>query len=443
MTPFPAPAFIGQSYFDQLPDAPSGKVLDFLFKPQNGIRRCAGTQKQTAKNMQFLTPWNVDNLHYTLGQATYGPDAGGTGQPVQSIVNGAWGTRWPQYNLLDYLFLKSTLPGNPRMHNGAEKWWLLDINNPQCRQRILTDMLTDIAAVPGTKGVFLDEFIPLTQARIDVQDPRFFGSANADPNAWAPDPSWLQQQQSWLTYLTSALHAKGLWVVVNLGNLTTGWAVPPLGMDAAMIEEFGMWGGGRQGDPSDWILQMNRCLKLGCPLILQSPTQLSSPVFRGFFFSSGLLLDNAYFNLCDGDSAAPYWWPENEKLRTLLGAPLLSAKTIADFAWLLPNGNYYKRSFQNGLVLVNPGNTTITPGLPQPMQPVSFSGGGLLTDAAIDASGNYVGGSVTLQPAVTSVVLLPGSGMVLANTIAPPSPPQASFATLTTPDGKVWKIPMT
>jgi hypothetical protein len=65
--------------------------------------------------------------------------------------------------------------------------------------------------------------------------------------------------------------------------------------------------------------------------------------------------------------------------------------------------------------------------LPQNYQLASFSGGGGLSNASVDANGNYVGGSVTYST-VNTVTLAPSTGAILLNTTnpsPPPSPPKS------------------
>jgi hypothetical protein len=65
--------------------------------------------------------------------------------------------------------------------------------------------------------------------------------------------------------------------------------------------------------------------------------------------------------------------------------------------------------------LVNPGSTTYTLNLGGTYQEVIASGGGTLSDSQINASGNYIGGSLTYQDA-GSITLAGGSAAIFLNT---------------------------
>jgi hypothetical protein len=87
----------------------------------------------------------------------------------------------------------------------------------------------------------------------------------------------------------------------------------------------------------------------------------------------------------------------------------------------------YRRDFQNGFVLVNPGSTAYTLGLGGDYREVQGHGGGTMTDAQIDANGNYTGGSLTYQ-AVSSVTLAGGSAAIFLNPTGTGAPTVATPA---------------
>ena len=80
---------------------------------------------------------------------------------------------------------------------------------------------------------------------------------------------------------------------------------------------------------------------------------------------------------------------------------------MSSYLW----NNVYRRDFQNGFVLVNPGTTSYTLNLGGTYQLVIASGGGTMTDSQIDANGNYIGGSLTYQT-VSSVTLAGGTAAI-------------------------------
>ena len=90
---------------------------------------------------------------------------------------------------------------------------------------------------------------------------------------------------------------------------------------------------------------------------------------------------------------------------------------MSQYLW---NG-VYRRDFQNGLVLVNPTNSTITLDLGQTYEQATGSGGGVLDASSLDAAGNYIGGTLN-ETAVNSVTLQPGSAAILLTPTPHPLP---------------------
>jgi hypothetical protein len=106
------------------------------------------------------------------------------------------------------------------------------------------------------------------------------------------------------------------------------------------------------------------------------------------------------------------------------------ASNVSSYLW---NG-VYRRDFQNGFVLVNPGSTSHTLSLGGSYRQVKASGGGDMTDSQIDANGNYIGGSLTYQN-VSSVTLTGGSAAIFLN----PSGGSASFLKTDTATQGYWQ----
>src|SRR5205807_4126069 len=175
----------------------------------------------------------------------------------------------------------------------------------------------------------------------------------------------------------------------------------------------------RGGDPSNWTLGMNRALPLAGldkalimqPTLFDQPDAGNSPLQREFLMGTYLLLkgNHTYINiLAPHSTVSAYYFPEYGINMGPALTPL--ATDVSQYLW---NG-VYRRDFQNGIVLVNPTSSTmiVTPGKPYNL--VTGTGGGILTDASLDASGNYIGGALH-QQAVSQVTLLPGSAAILLN----------------------------
>jgi hypothetical protein len=159
-----------------------------------------------------------------------------------------------------------------------------------------------------------------------------------------------------------------------------------------------------------------------------------------FLVATYLLLqgDHTYLNLVTGsNSVNAFYYPEYNINLGPAVTPL--ASDVSQYLW---NG-VYRRDFQNGLVLVNPGSTSITVTLPGTYQLVQGTGGGVLTDASLNAQGQYVGGKLAYTQ-VKQVTLAPGSAAILlkSNPTMPPAP--AQNLTAHAGNGQVtlsWSVP--
>jgi hypothetical protein len=172
------------------------------------------------------------------------------------------------------------------------------------------------------------------------------------------------------------------------------------------------------------VLSMNRALAMsdaGKVLIMQpylkdTPDSATGLLQRGFDLGTYLLLkgQHTYLNLVAGGSpTGAYYYPED----TLNLGPAVTplASDVSQYLW----GGAYRRDFQNGVVLVNPGNSPITVDMGQVYEQVGFSGGGPLSDSSLDGAGRYVGGSLSETPTQV-VTLAPGSAAFLMNAPTPP-----------------------
>jgi hypothetical protein len=177
------------------------------------------------------------------------------------------------------------------------------------------------------------------------------------------------------------------------------------------LEQFGEY-----TDTYDWTLSMNRGLNLtdhGKIVIMQpypsaSPTTAAGQQQVNFFLGTYLLLKGGetYLNIDYGGGVQYY--PQYELNLGPAVTPLKS--NVSGYLW---NG-VYRRNFQNGFVLVNPGNTTHTLNLGGYYRLVHGTGGGTMTGGDIDGNGNYIGASLTYQH-VNSVTLTGGSAAIFLN----------------------------
>src|SRR6516165_2477153 len=175
---------------------------------------------------------------------------------------------------------------------------------------------------------------------------------------------------------------------------------------------------------------MNRGLNLtdnGKIVIIQpypsaDPSTAAGQQQVDFFLGTYLLLkgDQTYLNIDYGGGVQYY--PQYQLNLGAATTPL--ASDVSAYLW---NG-VYRRDFQNGFVLVNPGTTTYALNLGGTYQLVTGSGGGTLTDSGLDASGNYIGGSLSYQN-MSTITLTGGSAAVFlkpSGTLTVAQPAQAS-----------------
>jgi hypothetical protein len=155
---------------------------------------------------------------------------------------------------------------------------------------------------------------------------------------------------------------------------------------------------------------MNRAMKLtsaGKFIIMQSyPPDIPS---RQFLLGTYLLLKGGktFVNLA---GAGVNYIPE---YALDVGPP--NAALPADVSGYQFSG-VYRRDFAKGMVLVNPGDSSVTVTLPTTYQQVSASGGGVVTDAQLDSSGKYTGGTLSYA-AVTDVTLASRTAALLLTSV--------------------------
>jgi hypothetical protein len=306
-------------------------------------------------------------------------------------------------------------------------WDQADIANPAWQQYTLNQVLQNIAAT-GSNAWFADSYqFGIGGAGYNSPIPtRYQGTNAANPADWPGGVTWTNQLANWAQVVESgfaqynAAHGTNYKFLPNLDGLNTTWeptwwdnasGVPFI--DGAFLESFGESTGG------DWTLSMNRGLNLADngKIVIMQPYPSSDPSTAAgqqqvnFYLGTYLLLkgDQTYLNILYGGGAQ--YWPEYQLNLGTPTTPLPS--NVSGYLW---NG-VYRRDFQNGFVLVNPGSTTYTLNLGGTYQLMQSQGGGTLTDAQLDANGNYIGGSLTYQN-VNSITLAGGSAAIFLN---PPS----------------------
>jgi len=394
-----------------LPDT-SAKIVPFADQLNNGYSDAlvrfvathyAGTQKMLkAENDRYVAvnaSWLL--LHYRLGSSS---------GPVQYIHNDAWSSDWTDVTAHEDWFMHNM--NSARHHDPTSDWDINDISNAGFRDYWVTSVIADMRAT-GALGVFADSYeAGISGYGVTDPDTRFDATNPANPAYWPPSgDTWIQQKHEWAAYIEQAFAAtpEHFLFVPNIGAMITGWAdVDYSNIDGAMLEGFAY-----MEAPSDWVLGMNRAMKLtaaGKFIILQSYPGGTGQQYvdeRDFLVGTYLLLKGAhtYLNLA---GSGVYWFPEYD---LDFGAP--KAALPADVSAYQMNG-VYERDFEKGLVLVNPSTASVTVTLPSTMRLAQPSGGGQTGDAQLDGAGNYTGGTITFAN-VTSVTLTARTAALLLN----------------------------
>jgi hypothetical protein len=406
-----------------------------------------GTQKQTLSQSDAFRAFNPNYtlLEYQLGTGN---------SPYQFILNDQWASDWSYVNSQEAFFAHQTYSAEPQTAGdlasgrvgNSTGWDQADIANPAWQQYTINSVLQNIAAT-GANGWFADSFIyGFGGAGYSGTIPvRYQGTDAVNAADWPGGVTWDQQLGNWVNTIESAfasyngstgagLIGTGLKFIPNLDNLTTSWMPTAWyqNVDGAFLESFGDVGAGYDDpSPADWVLEMNRGLALSGAnkiVIMQPYLDSSNPDSaaaiqqREYLLGTYLLLQGqyTYLNISEG-GVEPYYFPEYQ---LNLGTASTALPTnISSDLW---NG-VYRRNFQNGFVLVNPNDSSYTLNLGGTYQLATPSGGGILTDADLDANGNYIGGSLTYQ-SMSSITLGPGSGAIFLN-------PTSSPLTIVTPAG--------
>ncbi len=380
-------------FSDQFPDDLSATMLNFIASHYDGSQKMQTvfTDAVRAHNPDFVM------LHYRL--------AVGQGQH-SLLINDQWVSDWADVNPHEDWFLHAQSNPSQRLRQTAWDWNLMDIANSQWREYWLNSTIDQLRAVEA-QGVFADSW-DVGAYNSDVlapADARFAGTSPRD-NGWTTTLGNLTQ------YLVTGLSAtpEDFLYLPNLGTLVTSWDNTDYALaDGGMVEGFGEWGAGLNGESSDWQLQLDRVLDLAGQdkvLLLQGtlrdePNTPAGLQHRLFVLGSYLLAkdDYTYINVLPpaGDLGV-YYYPEYE---VDLGRATTALPTqVDDLLW---NG-VYRRNFANGFVLVNPTDTAQSIPLGGTYEVLVPSGGGGMSDADITADGSYRGGNVSWQELSTAVL---------------------------------------
>jgi hypothetical protein len=406
---------------DQLPGGLSSAMVGFV------ATHTDGTQKEVLSTTNQFRAINPDYtvLHYQLGTGNSAYDY---------IINNQWSNDFSYVTQHEDWFAHQSYSGEPqsaadlgsgRVLGNSSDWYQADIANPAWQQYTLNQVLQNIAAT-GSNAWFADSYTYGIGGAgyVSPIPTRYQGTNAANPAYWPGGVTWTTQLGNWAQVIENAFaqynaaHGTSYQFLPNLDARATSWepnwydnasGVPFI--DGAFLEGFGQY-----TDTYNWTLSMNRGLNLtdNGKIVIMQPYPSASPGTAAgqqqvdFFMGTYLLLkgDQTYLNIDYGGGVQYY-----PQYQLNLGAPTTPLQSnVSGYLW---NG-VYRRDFQNGFVLVNPGSTTYTLNLGGTYQQVHGNGGGTMTDAQLDANGNYIGGSLTYQN-VGSVTLAGGSAAIFLN----------------------------
>jgi Hypothetical glycosyl hydrolase family 15/Fibronectin type III domain len=422
---------------DQLPAGLSTAMVRFL------ATHTDGTQKQTSSEINQFRAINPDYtlLHYQLGTGNSAYDY---------IINNLWSSDWSYVNGQENWFAHQSYSGEPqspadlssgRVLGNRGTWDQADIANPAWQKYTLDQVFQNMAAT-GSTGWFADSFTyGIGGAGYSGPVPTRYQRTNAaNPADWPGGVTWTTQLGNWAQTIETAFaqhnatYGTDYKFIPNLDARVTSWepnwydnskGVPIV--DGAFLEGFGQY-----TDTYDWKLSMNRGLNLTDngkivimqPYLTDTPDSVTGQRERNFYLGTYLLLkgNETYLNMFSSGGGGAQYFPEYQL--NLGAATTPPASNVSSYLW---NG-VYRRDFQNGFVLVNPGTTTYTLSLGGNYREVQSHGGGTLSDSQLDAKGNYIGGSLTYAN-VNSVTLTGGSAAVFLDTATPPAAPTNFKAT--------------
>lgn len=365
----------------------------------------AGTQKMIRSDADALRAVNADFLilHYRLGLGLgYRiPDAScqPTGDYLGIIEGNAWVQEWPGDAVVqpEWFF---PYGGHDRVYQCDWGWYLMEVDNASWRAWWSGEILRQLAA-NDDDGLFADS----------VSVPNYMGGASFDPPLPDYDPTfeaaWTGRLHRWMDYLRGQFAGRYA-LIPNAGNWVNGRdATDYAHADGVMIEGFGydVW---TDFGEADWRLQMDRTLNLvqQGKIILAQAYYIDDADPQGRLFSLGsyLLLKGTrtYLNL--DWSMEPEWWPEYD---IPLGSYVGGIPASMDALYV---GGVYRRSYANGLVLVNPGTADVAVDLGGTYYRAQPAGGGVIPD-----DGQIPPAWTVSYAPVTQVTLAPGTAAILVN----------------------------
>jgi putative glycosyl hydrolase-like family 15 (GHL15) protein len=376
---------------DQLPGGMSEAQIRFA------ATHYVGTQKLTlnlSRSLRAINPRFLV-LHYHLAMWQSAPN-------VAFITEGnTWGNDYAAVNAHESWFWHNR--EHQRVTSSYDGKLLMNVSDPGFREHWRDSLIRQVED-GDYDAVFLDSASPALlqgEARSPA-DPRLFADGVRTNTFDELDGrSWIAAWEDWIADLDRALSMKGIPLIPNIGSLVTTWDNTDYSLATGAFSEGFLDPGFSTADwkaAADQTLGLVRRNKI---VILQN--YLPSPgdvARRRFLLASYLLVKDvrtyvAYF------AAGPFeWYPEWD---LDLGAAQKTAVTTDDLSW---NG-IYRRDFDKGVVLVNPGTSAVQVNLEAAFKRTEFVGGG-----AVSSEGT-VAGRVETVPVTALEISAKGAEILL------------------------------
>jgi hypothetical protein len=375
---------------DQLPGGMTDAQVRFAATHYVGTQKISLqlSQPLRAVNPAFLV------LHYRLAMWQSAPH-------VNYVVDGLrWSNDYPFVTQHESWFWHN--PDGRRVASNQDAKLLMNIADSDFRAYWRDSLIRQVKA-GDYDGVFFDSASPALlqwEARTPL-DRRLLGTGarfNRFPEL--AGRSWIAAWEDWIAELDAALAREGIPLIPNVGTFATTWDNTNYGLTAGVFSE-GFLDPGL--DTADWKAAAAQTLALAQRnkiVILQNYLPSSDDVARRKYLLGGyLLVKGSRTYLEYFASSMLEWYPEWD---LDLGAPLKQVATLDELAW----SGVYRREFEKGIVLVNPGTRSAQVDLGTTFRRVEPHGGG-----PVPASG-MSSGALGLSPA-TSVVVPPKSAEIL------------------------------
>jgi hypothetical protein len=364
---------------DQLPWPMSDEQVRFA------ATHYVGTQKLTlnvSRRLRAINPGFLV-LHYHLAMWQSAPN-------VPFITDGnTWGNDYPAVNAHELWFWHNR--EHQRVTSSHDGKLLMNVSDAGFREHWRDSLLRQVED-GDYDGVFLDSASPALlqgEARTPA-DPRLFADGvRTNTFAELGGRSWIAAWEDWIADLDRSLSSRGVPLIPNIGSLVTTWDNSDYSLSAgAFCEGFLDPGFSTQ----DWIAAANQTLALvrrNKIVILQNYLPSADETAkRRFLLASYLLVKGARTYVAYFASTPFEWYPEWD---LDLGGAQKSAVTMDELSW---NG-IYRRDFDKGIVLVNPGANAVHVTFEGTFKRVEPVGGG-----AVSVDGT-VSGRVDTVPVTT------------------------------------------